>query len=377
MPRLTGDHLGRAFWFVLIAIAFGVGFVAGGVARQGQPLVQEIDRLEKKVETLQARLRARDDLSADRPSTATVSAVSPRASSSRESSSSSRDAQRSTDRIAGAMLMEQALIAASSPPQRQGTAQGDRLAATQSGSRAPVSPTVQAALDRFYRYLEATNGVDGRERWQRTRELIDELRSMGPAGSRALMHVLAAGNDTEERRTAARLLGNLQVPQSLPMLRDIIDKDSDVLLRRAAASSIRQLQTPESLPVMERLLTNPNEDRFVRISAAYGLAQSGKPVGVTGLTQIFEESTADGRGRDVAFRALNSLQDERSLPFMRQVVASQAEPSYRLQAIRFVTAQGDQQAIPALQAVMNAPNEQPSIREAAAQAYATIIAKPR
>ena len=126
------------------------------------------------------------------------------------------------------------------------------------------------------------------------------------------------------------------------------------------------------MPVMERVLANPAEDRFVRLSAAYGLAESGKPVGVSGLARIFEESSADGRGRAMAFRALTSLNDERPLTFMRQLVTSEAEPSYRLQAIRYVTAQADQQALPALQAVMHSTNEQPSIRDAANQAYRAI-----
>jgi HEAT repeat protein len=235
--------------------------------------------------------------------------------------------------------------------------------------------SVQTALDRFYKYVEALNGPDGRERWQRARALVDELRSMGPAAGQALMQVLAAGNDSDERRTAARLLGQLQVAEALPLLRDIIDREDDVLLRRAAAAGLRQLQTPESVPVMERLLTNSGEDRMVRLSAAVGLAQSGRPLGVTGLTQIFDESTNDGRGRELAFRALAGLNDERPLPFMRQLVASQAEPGYRLQAIRYLTAQGDQQALGALQVVMRSPTEQPSIRDAAAQAFTALGGK--
>jgi HEAT repeat protein len=152
----------------------------------------------------------------------------------------------------------------------------------------------------------------------------------------------------------------------------VIEQDSDVLLRRAAASGLRQLQTPESLPVMERLLANPAEDRFVRLSAASGLAQANRPLGVAGLAHIFDESTADGRGREIAFRVLASLNDDRALPFMRQVVTSDVEPAYRLRAIRFVTAQGDRQALAGLQVVMHAPNEQPSVRDAAAQAYAAL-----
>ena len=54
----------------------------------------------------------------------------------------------------------------------------------------------------------------------------------------------------------------------------------------------------------------------------------------------------------MAFRALANLKDERPLPFMRQVATSQAEPGYRLQAIRYLSAQGDQQALATLHALM-------------------------
>jgi HEAT repeat protein len=198
---------------------------------------------------------------------------------------------------------------------------------------------------------------------------------MGDVAGKALMQVLAAGNDSDERRAAARLLGSLQVPQSLPLLKDILEKDDDLLLRRAAAAGLRQLQTPDSLPVLEHILANGAEDRFVRLSAAYGLAEAGRPLGVNGLAQIFYESAADGRGREMAFRSLASLNDERSVPFMRQVMASEAEPSYRLRAIQYLTAQGDRQALPTLQVLMKSPTEQASIRDAAAQAYRALGGK--
>jgi HEAT repeat protein len=186
------------------------------------------------------------------------------------------------------------------------------------------------------------------------------------------MQVLAAGRDSDERRAAARLLGTLQVPQSLALLKEIAERDDDVLLRRAAAVGLRQLQTPESLPVLEQIVANGADDRFVRLSAAYGLTESGRPLGVTGLAQIFQESSADGRGRELAFRALTSLRDDRPLPFMRQVATSDVEPAYRLRAIHYLTAQGDRQSLAALRVLMRSPTEQASIRDAAAQAYRAL-----
>ena len=62
---------------------------------------------------------------------------------------------------------------------------------------------------------------------------------------------------------------------------------------------------------------------------------------------------------------------------MRSVVASavRAEAS-RLRAIRYLTARAiEEQSLGTLQVVMNSPNEQPSIRDAAAHAYRTIGGK--
>jgi HEAT repeat protein len=90
---------------------------------------------------------------------------------------------------------------------------------------------------------------------------------------------------------------------------------------------------------------------------------------VAGLAQIFAESAADGRGRDMAFRALVSLDDDRAAPYMRQIVSSSGEPSYQLRAIRYLATQGDQQSLPILQAIMNNPHAQQSVRDAAGNAY--------
>ena len=362
--------MGRLLWPLALTVTFFIGWAAAGVARK-PPAVQEgdrpheVSRLQQQVTALQARLRAREDLAASRQSGAGYAAAPSGVSSGAGAPLGSR--------LGGGR--EERMVP-------EGRARGGGAAQSQSGpqanraSGAVASPAnVQTALDRFYTYLETINGSGGRERWQRARALIEDLRGMGDVAGQALMQVLAAGNDSDERRAAARLLGQLQVPQALPLLRDIIEKEDDVLLRRAAASGLRQIQTPDSLPVMERLLANPGEDRLVRLSAAYGLAESGQPMGVTGLTKIFEEATADGRGREMAFRALASLNDARPLPFMRQVAASQVEPGYRLQAIRYLTAQGDQQALGTLQMVARSSTEQPSIRDAAAQAYATLGGK--
>lgn len=344
--------MGRLVWPLAFVVTFLLGWAAAGAARRAGPqaeaLQDTVSHLRRQVATLQAQLQAREDAVAARP---LGPATSARASAGPAS------------RLRGSVGSGGSLDPASG-----GTQTGRATSPAAAGRSVAPPATVQAALERFYRYLEATSGT-GRERGRQARDLLEELRGMGEAAGQALMQVLATATDSEQRRAAARLLGSLQVGESLPLLRDILDQDGDVLLRRAAASGLRQLQTPESIPVMERLLLNPGEDRMVRLSAAYGLAEAGRPLGIQGLAQVFEESVLDGRGREMAFRALSSLNDDRPLPFMRQVAASGAEPAYRLRAIRYLAAHDDGQALPTLQVVMRSSNEQPSIRDAAANAY--------
>jgi hypothetical protein len=361
--------MGRLRWPLALVVAFVAGWLAAGAVRPGEPPAPEVDRLQSQVSALRARLYARDTLAAERQ----AGPASPGAGSAATAAGPGAPPAAAAppgERVVGALATEERVL--HDLAGRRGAPGGAGAPPDARGAGAAAPATVEAALERFYRYLEATTGTDGRERWQRARELVDELRRMGEVAGQALIQVLAAGSDSDERRAAARLLGQLQVAQAVPALRSILDREDDVLLRRAAASGLRQIQTPESLPVMERILGTPGEDRFVRLSAAYGLAEAGRTQGVSALAHIFDESTADGRGREIAFRALASLRDDRPLPFMRQLVTSQAEPSYRLRAIQFLTAQGDRQALAALQTVMQTTTEQPSIRDAAARAHAVL-----
>jgi len=352
------------FWPLGVVVAFGLGLAAASFypdkhstapsAEDPQALVR---RLQMQISTLQARLRVSETRSAghhvDTTGQASAS-LEPRQATIEGSARQVRGGRRS------------------GPP--QGEPQDDLSSPARVAKAAAVAgpATVDGALDRFYRYLGDASGATGPGRWRQSRELVADLKAMGDAGTQALARVLASGSSTEERRTAAQLLGEMQDPRALPLLQDVLDRDGDLLLRRTAAGALRRLESPDTIPVLNTLLANPTDDRFVRMSAAYGLAQMGQPQGVNGLMQIFDEANADGRGRDMAFRALNSLNDERSLPFMRQVAASGGELSYRLQAIKFLTAQADQQSLPALQQIMQSPTEQPSIRDAATQAYAAI-----
>ena len=359
----------RLLWALGLVLAFGLGLAAGGWPAHGPFTAQEVEqlrasesRLQVRVSTLEARLRAGGGVSTGHHDGTTRSLRT-------------SEQARSNRSLAGATADGYAGFFEPRAGSRVG-AQSARISPGPAGrGDAGPAPTADAALSRFHQYVDETNALGGLAHWQRMQQLAEELRKMGPAGAEVLLQVLEAGATSDERRAAAQLLGELQVQQALPLLQNIVEQDSDLPLRRAATAGLRRLQTPETVPVLEALLADSGEDRLIRMSAASGLAQMDRSQGVGGLMQVFENSSVDVSGRSLAFRALVSLNDERALPFMRRLVTSTAETPYRVQAMRFLRGQGDRQALPSLQQVMQSPAEPASIRDAAAQAHAAIAGR--
>ena len=234
--------------------------------------------------------------------------------------------------------------------------------------------TEETALARLHQFLEDTVDMRRRERRQHRRRLVEELREMGEPAVMALLQLLEEGATVREQRWAMRLLGALRDPIAVPALENVLVGDEDVGMRRNAARNLRRLRVSESIPALEAALNKPEEDRFVRIQAALGLAQLGETQGVNGLLEIYGETVDDGRVRFRAFRALNSLNDAAALPLMRELAASEYDVSYRLRAVRFLGRNGNQEDLALLQQVLAAQNEQPSVVEAAQNAFSALSA---
>ena len=231
----------RLLWPLGLVLAFGFGWAAGGWPVHGPFTAQEVaqlraseSRLQARVSTLEARLHAGGGFSTGHHEG--TKGFAPMSEGARSTKRSLAGA--TADGYASPGLLDR----------RGGShigGQGARISPGHAGrGAAGLAPTADAALDRFYLYVDETNAPGGLDRWQRMQQLADELRKMGPAGADVLLQVLEAGATSEERRAAAQLLGELQIQQALPLLQNIVEQDSDVPLRRAATAGLRRLQTP-------------------------------------------------------------------------------------------------------------------------------------
>lgn len=349
----------RLLWPCLMLVAFGLG-LATGWGRGGRtlpvavppPMLPRVATLQARIDTLQQELATKE--------AALIDLRQPSASLANRPLSASAAAPSRHDKASPAL---------------QGG--NETAAATETGAEQPDPPAPQEVVwERFYQYLETTAGMSWGQRRRHERTLVADLQALGEPAVEALMQLLQESMDSRERSTAAFILGSLQDPRAVPVLQEVLANEDDIVMRRAAARGMARVQTPDTIPILDTILGNAQEDRYMRLSAAYGLARMGENQGFDGLATIFEESSADGRGHYLTFRALTALDDPRALPLMRQIAVSESEVSYRLGAIRFLGAHGDQDALPFLQQVIDAPHEQPSVREAAEQALA-VIGSPR
>ena len=345
----------RLLWPGLVLLAFGIGMAIGWGGGGRIPLEPVSIATQPSVAALEARIDEMQQALAAKEA-ALVNLQQPALSRTKQSMPTT--------------LMESSTRKAALP-----TIQEDNETSGETDTSSERSDTPEpheVVWEQFYQFLEKTAGMSWGQRRRYEWALIADLRELGDPAVEALLQLLEESSDTRERSTAAFLLGSMQDQRAVAVLQEVLANEEDILMRRAAARGMARVQTPDTIPILDTILSNGLEDRYMRLSAAYGLARMGESQGIDGLASIFEESGADGRGHYMAFRALVATNDPRALPVMRQIVAAESEVSYRLGAISFLAAHGDREAIPLLQQVIESPDEQQSVREAAEQAMVAI-----
>src|SRR5690242_9972336 len=147
----------RLLWLLALGVTFFVGWTAAGGSLSRPSPAPDVEQLRAQVATLQARLHAREE-----PAAPGASGAEPR---------------RGPDARTARPFWDLRVSSSEPAALRGGGARGPG-AATAGAPAATAS--IDAALDRFYKYLETTRATgEGRERWQKARELVEELRSMG------------------------------------------------------------------------------------------------------------------------------------------------------------------------------------------------------
>src|SRR5215468_3630971 len=147
----------RLLWPLGLAVAFGAGVAVGGLPRHGHVAAPDVERLEKQLSVLQARLRARDNTAAHQTRAAAGAPVL----------AEPEDYEgRRRGRFNSVIAADD--FGARPRAERADRATADSAPLSTSPGRVPTAPgspaTVDAALERIYRYLDEAAGARGASR---------------------------------------------------------------------------------------------------------------------------------------------------------------------------------------------------------------------
>jgi HEAT repeat protein len=162
------------------------------------------------------------------------------------------------------------------------------------------------------------DGLDREEDGERRDRLRSVLLAMGEDASQPLLEAMA-GNDRRLARTAVRLCGELQHPNAVQWLEDLV-AGTDTVLRQEAVMALARISGQASLQALLRVLESPV--REVQLLSLQALGASGRSKAVRPLA---ERLTRDLEADDLelareAIRALGRLGGPEATPALERVL---------------------------------------------------------
>jgi HEAT repeat protein len=160
--------------------------------------------------------------------------------------------------------------------------------------------------------------LDRAEDGERRDRLRSVLLAMGEDASQPLLEAMA-GNDRRLARGAVRLCGELQHPNAVQWLEDLV-AGTDAVLRQEAVMALARITGQASLQALLRVLESPV--REVQLLTVQALGASGRPKAVPPLAErLMRDLEADDHelARE-AIRALGRLGGPEAVPALGEVL---------------------------------------------------------
>ena len=142
------------------------------------------------------------------------------------------------------------------------------------------------------------------------------------AGSPAVLDLIQALNDRvwEVRCAAARTLGRIGDPQSIPNLTQVLLEDPTRYVRAAAAGALGDIGNSQAVPALLKALKDHRSE--VVNSAIFALGQIGSSRAVPELLKIFSAEDKEVKLRASAVNALGKIGDPDAIPTLLRALAS-------------------------------------------------------
>lgn len=194
-------------------------------------------------------------------------------------------------------------------------------------------------------------------------------RALAAAGDEEGMAYLRTklGDEKEQVRDAvAGLLGTLDDPRALPLLRAVLQSDPSSMVRTTAAASLAHFKDPRGLPLLQQALDDV--DFRIRLGAAIALSRmdyaTAKPLVIKAL------ASEDPLVRTNAFKVIGDASDTSMAPRVVEAVGRETDRYVKAQALWALGRIGNRAVMPLL--LEQLTEERGEVRHSAAEAIVMV-----
>ncbi len=197
-----------------------------------------------------------------------------------------------------------------------------------------------------------------------TADVVNDLKMLGPAGTKAMIDLLAS-EDKDARFLAARILESLGDPAAIPALKEASLKDSSEMVTSQASHALALMNDP-AVAEPCREIYEASEPGGAKINALFGWARFGDERGVAEAVRYVTDGKVPAQFRAAIGQGFLLMADDKAMAVANAYVDdNRKEEGVTMLAVQYYARIGGATSRDRLRSLADDPNVPSSVRAAA------------
>lgn len=197
-----------------------------------------------------------------------------------------------------------------------------------------------------------------------TADVVNDLKMLGPAGTKAMIDMLGA-EDKEARFLAARILESLGDPAAIPALKEAALKDASEMVTSQASHALALMNDP-AVAEPCREIYEASEPGGAKINALFGWARFGDERGVAEAVKYVTDGKVPAQFRAAIGQGFLLMADDKAMAVASAYVDdNRKDEGVTMLAVQYYARIGGANARDRLRSLADDPNVPSSVRAAA------------
>jgi hypothetical protein len=198
-----------------------------------------------------------------------------------------------------------------------------------------------------------------------TADVLSDLKALGPAGTKAMIDMLAHG-DEQSRFFAARLLESLGDPAAIPALKDAAMKDESEMVTSQASHALALMKDPAVAEPCREIYETAKDGTGAKINALFGWARFGDERGVAEAVKYVTDSKVPAQFRAAIGQGFLLMADDKAGPVADAYVdANRKDDGIGMLAVQYYARIGSPAARDRLRSIADDSTVPDKVRKAA------------